>query len=145
MSPTRALDLHQEGPCPKAARPEEKAMPLSLFGPTWDFSSSEEAKREGQERAEEHAVSSSYARVFMRALKACALSGQPFTSEEVRQVAGEPTVYGAHPSSVGALMTSAGKKGYIEQTGDYRKATSKRSHAAMLALWVGTERAREMV
>lgn len=56
----------------------------------------------------------------------------PFTSEDVRAIAGDPE----RPNSFGAIMSYAARKGLIRKVG-YRKAERPSLHASELALWTG--------
>lgn len=61
-----------------------------------------------------------------------ARNGQPFTSEDVRAVAGDPE----RPNSVGAIFARAVKAGVIIQQG-WTKASRLGMHATDLRVWVG--------
>lgn len=102
----------------------------------FDLAASEAAKAEGQARALHNGEK--YSAVFFRAGDVIRAEGSPFTSEDIRRLAGEPKDYGAHSSTIGACMTSMAKRGLIKRTGERTKATAKSCHAAMIDYWVGT-------
>ena len=56
----------------------------------------------------------------------------PFTAEDVRHAAGDPT----HPNAMGARLNAAARKGIIECTG-ITTATRADRHASVLRVWVG--------
>lgn len=60
----------------------------------------------------------------------------PFTSEEVRALAGPPT---DHPNAAGARFLAAARKGRIRAIG-YRKSHRESLHKHPLTLWVGTSK-----
>lgn len=65
----------------------------------------------------------------------CALAtlGDPFTSEQVRAIVGDPD----KPNAMGALFLRASKAGIIHRTGRVRRATRPSLHATDLPEWEG--------
>jgi hypothetical protein len=58
--------------------------------------------------------------------------GRPFTSERVRELAGDPT----RPNALGALMNANARAGVIKKAG-YTEADRASRHRAIVALWIG--------
>jgi hypothetical protein len=65
-------------------------------------------------------------------LRELALSGEAFTSEDVTSRAGQPPT----PNSVGALMNTASRQGWIERIG-FGQAERANQHAALISEWRG--------
>ncbi len=61
-----------------------------------------------------------------------AIGDEPFTAEDVRRIAGDPT----HPNAMGALLSYCGRKGFIHKVGR-RNATRSSLHASELTVWSG--------
>jgi hypothetical protein len=59
--------------------------------------------------------------------------GGPFTADDVREIAGDPT---DHPNATGARFLAAARAGLIRRVG-YRSATHEGAHARMVSEWVG--------
>jgi hypothetical protein len=64
-----------------------------------------------------------------------ARKGDPFTSEDVTAVVGQPPE-GCSPNAVGAVMNAAAKAGQIRRVGD-AQARRRNQHATRIGLWVG--------
>jgi len=77
-------------------------------------------------------TSEGYRESFNRVLGEMADTGQPFSSEDVTAVVGQPS----NPNTVGALFIGAAKRGVIRKCG-YRQSTRPERHAAVIALWEG--------
>ena len=75
----------------------------------------------------------SYKDSFTNVLERFANSGEEFTSEDITAVVGQPP---NHPNTVGAMMQRAAKKGIIRKCG-YCQSVRPKSHAAVIARWVG--------
>lgn len=75
------------------------------------------------------------ARVVIRVL---AMSGQPFTSEDLVEAIGLPRGHvGQHRNNaVGAAFSAAARKGEITRIG-YAKADRHTLHAAVISVWIG--------
>lgn len=58
--------------------------------------------------------------------------GLPFSAEDVRAYAGEPT----HPNAVGARFNAAARRGWIVKAGTVKASRSER-HANEMRLWIG--------
>lgn len=71
------------------------------------------------------------------AITELARAGVPFTTDEVRELAGAPE---DHPNAAGARIQDAARKGLIARIG-YRKSAREALHAHPLALWQGTAKA----
>lgn len=62
--------------------------------------------------------------------------GKPeFAFEEFRRVCAAQNIFPRHHNAWGALASAAAKEGIIEDTGKYRKAVSKRTHAHPVRIW----------
>ena len=59
--------------------------------------------------------------------------GDPFCSDDVRAIAGDPW---DHPNAAGSLFTKAARDGLIRQVG-YRKSDRVALHRHPVALWIG--------
>lgn len=68
------------------------------------------------------------------AIVALARTGQEFTTDEIRKIAGPPE---DHPNAAGARLQVASRAGVIRATGGYRKSTRDTLHAHPLTVWVG--------
>ncbi len=64
-----------------------------------------------------------------------ARTGQPFTSEDVTYVVGQPPA-GCSPNAVGAVMNAAAKRGDITRVGD-SVAVRRNQHGTRIGLWRG--------
>jgi hypothetical protein len=62
-----------------------------------------------------------------------ARGGLPFTSDEVRELAGPPT---DHPNAAGSRFAAAARAGVIERIG-YRNSTRAVLHSHPLSVWRG--------
>lgn len=68
------------------------------------------------------------------ALLILADGGEPFTSEDVRAIVGDPE----RPNVVGSLFLRASKRGIIKRTGELRHASRPSLHATDLPVWIGS-------
>jgi hypothetical protein len=68
-----------------------------------------------------------------RAIAALARTGEEFTADDVRRIAGPPL---DHPNAAGARFHAAARRGLIERTG-YRKSARQILHAHPIAVWRG--------
>ncbi|MGH2595798.1 MAG: hypothetical protein ACRDH7_07520 [Actinomycetota bacterium] len=68
-----------------------------------------------------------------QAIRLLASIGDPFTSDDVRAIAGDPW---DHPNACGSLFNRAARAGVIERIG-YRKSERPRLHSHPLTLWRG--------
>lgn len=66
------------------------------------------------------------------AIAELAASGEEFTAEDVRRIAGDPT----HPNAMGARFRAAAQAGIIRRVG-YRASSRVQLHAHPIAVWVG--------
>jgi hypothetical protein len=67
------------------------------------------------------------------AIERLARAGEPFTSDEVRELAGPPT---DHPNAAGSRFSTAARRGLIRRVG-YRNSTRGTLHSHPLSLWKG--------
>jgi len=75
---------------------------------------------------------------FDTALRDLALTGLPFTAEDVVDVAGLPHESVPNGNNqIGAKINAAAKKGMIRKTGEWRKSVRPSSHSRELREWVG--------
>lgn len=72
-----------------------------------------------------------------RAIAYLATTGEPFTADDVRDLAGEPS---DHPNACGAIFNRLAKRGVIARVG-YRPSKRPILHAHPIALWIGGEAA----
>ncbi len=98
----------------------------------FDVREGERRKREGMARAE-RAETDEWNERCDSAIRQLAQSGQPFTAEQVREIAGDPS----RPNAFGARLHAAARKGVITKI-DYRPATRATLHSHPIAVWVGT-------
>lgn len=96
-------------------------------------------KGEALMKADENARAE-YKAKFYSALIELAVSGEPFTSEDIIEMIGLPRtqIQANRNNAVGALMNGAARRGLIRKTGMRVLSTRPRSHGAELAEWVGT-------
>jgi hypothetical protein len=92
----------------------------------------ERLKAEGMARAA-GAVDADWRARADRAIVQLAIGGQPFTAEEVRQIAGDPD----RPNAFGAVFNTAARRGLIRKV-DYQLATRKSRHRNLVTVWEGT-------
>lgn len=92
----------------------------------------ETLKADGMDRAEQ-AADDGWKHNWRQAIALLAALGEPFTSDDVRGIAGEPW---NHPNACGALFNGAARDGLIRQVG-YRKSERARLHSHPLTLWQG--------
>lgn len=69
-----------------------------------------------------------------QAIAALARTGEEFTADDVRKIAGAPT---DHENAAGALFNGAARRGLIRRVG-YRKSARDVLHAHPIAVWKGT-------
>ncbi len=79
------------------------------------------------------AASTSWKQDVDAAIVELAATGEPFTAEEVRELAGDPP---DHPNAMGARFNAAARAGLIVRVG-YRLARRASLHRHPIALWVG--------
>lgn len=92
----------------------------------------QQRKAEGIARAQANPSAAPWRAVAMRHLRELALTGEPFTSEDVTARAGQPPT----PNSVGALMNTASRQGWIVRVG-FGQAERANQHAALISEWRG--------
>jgi hypothetical protein len=92
----------------------------------------EQAKFDGMTLAD-LAASVDWKRRWDMAIRYLALRGEPFTTDEIRQIAGPPE---DHPNAAGARLNSAARAGVIRSIG-YAKSKRDVLHSHPLTLWVG--------
>jgi len=92
----------------------------------------ETLKAEGMARAEVLA-SDGWKATWSQAIALLASIGEPFTSDEVRELAGDPW---DHPNACGALFHRAAREGLIRKVG-YRSSERAALHKHPLTLWQG--------
>jgi hypothetical protein len=68
-------------------------------------------------------------------IRCMALSGEEFSAEDVRSMAGDPPT----PNAMGARFLQASRQGIIRRVG-YRQATRPDAHARVLAVYIGGSR-----
>jgi hypothetical protein len=61
--------------------------------------------------------------------------GDPFTSDDVRAIAGEPW---DHANATGSLFNAAARQGVIRRIG-YRQSDRATRHKNVVALWIGAD------
>lgn len=74
-----------------------------------------------------------------KAIRLLAISGEPFCSDDVREIAGAPE---DHPNAAGARFQAAARAGLIRKIG-FVKSARAALHAHHVAQWVGTPKAHE--
>jgi hypothetical protein len=87
--------------------------------------------------AADRAASDDWKSRWDEAIGYLARRGAPFTADDVREIAGDPT---DHPNATGARFLAAARAGLIRRVG-YRKATHEGAHARMVSEWVGQAQA----
>ena len=100
-----------------SAEPVASGVQLALVGEAKAYGA---ASRPWKERWEE-------------TIRVLAEVGQPFTSETIRLIAGEPT---DHPNAVGAIFSNLAHQGVIRRVG-YVNAQRPSLHNHPIAEWVG--------
>lgn len=98
----------------------------------WKATLGEALKTHGMQQAEEGA-SDGWKETWSQAIRLLAVIGDPFTSDDVRAIAGEPW---DHPNACGSLFHRAAREGLIRQVG-YRKSERAKLHKHPLTLWQG--------
>ena len=83
--------------------------------------------------AEAEVAADEWKHAWEQAIALLASIGDPFTSDDVRAIAGEPW---DHPNACGSLFHKAARAGVIRAIG-YRKSERARLHSHPLTLWVG--------
>lgn len=96
-----------------------------------DLEAGKLAKEIGMARVT-NATPEEWKRAFDIQLKLCAVSGVPFTSENITRVIGLPPSVNA----VGARMNAAAKRGLIKRIG-FTQAKRAERQAAMVSVWQG--------
>lgn len=91
----------------------------------------EALKQHGMEQAE--VAADEWKLLWEQAIRVLASIGDPFTSDDVRAIAGEPW---DHPNACGSLFHKAARAGIIRAIG-YRKSERARLHSHPLTLWIG--------
>jgi hypothetical protein len=97
-----------------------------------DFLTGPTLRDEGTARVWENEVDE-WKTLAWNALLLLADGGEPFTSEDVRAIAGDPT----RPNAFGSLFYKAARRGIIRRTGMSRKASRPSMHATDLPFWIG--------
>lgn len=92
----------------------------------------QQRKQEGIARVSGNPMAAPWRAVAIRRLRDLALTGEPFTSEDVTSVAGQPPT----PNSVGALLSGAARQGWIERVG-FAPADHAEAHARIISEWIG--------
>lgn len=123
---TRTGDLFAALPDPEKLAHEADLLRLG-------HSTGPELRDEGAESVLEHATREWRERAS-RSIGHLARSGKDFTSEDVRELAGDPP---HHPNALPAAMLAAVKAGSIVFTGRIAASTRPNCHAAMLKVWRG--------
>jgi hypothetical protein len=111
------------------------AEPDALF----DLPLGEELARRGMAQAASSERAWVWGRDAEAAIRQLAASGVPFTADDLIRLVGLPSWGVNRNNAVGALFTSAAKRGLIVRTGHYRKSRRALSHGRMIAVWVGVE------
>lgn len=90
----------------------------------------------GQDRAIENKPE--WAEVAYKALRELALSGRPFTADDLVELVGLPTgkVTDKKNNAVGALFTKVARTGLITRIG-YTQSARKSGHATTIGIWRG--------
>lgn len=88
----------------------------------------------GMERADA-AASPDWRTRWDKAIALLALSGEPFSADDVREIAGPPE---DHPNACGARFLAASRSGLVRRVG-YRKSSRAVLHAHPVALWEGIQ------
>jgi hypothetical protein len=86
------------------------------------------------------AASAEWKERWDKAIALLAISGQEFTADDVRDIAGPP---GDHVNAAGPRFRSAALAGLIRSVG-FRKSTRPALRAHHIMVWVGTRRAVEI-
>jgi hypothetical protein len=97
-----------------------------------DLSEGQRRKREGIERIGENPAEAPWRARALPVLRDLARSGDEFTSEDVTAKVGQPP----HPNSVGSLMNTASRQGWIRRSG-FVQAERPNQHAALVSRWIG--------
>lgn len=129
-------DQFRTGRCAgEKGKPYRAFVPVVPAGPR-DLPRGVALKEEGQDRAANgFSQRDGWGERFDAAVKALALTREPFTSEDVTAKVGLPP--SGSPSAVGARMTAAAKRGDIRKTGRRVAARRPNQHAAELTQWRG--------
>lgn len=96
----------------------------------------EEARRRRDEglTAARTGAAIGYRLAFEKALAQLADSGQPFTVDDVRRIAGDPI--GTSPQALGGMIAHAAKRGQIRAVG-YQQSARPEAHARPVRVWRG--------
>ena len=105
--------------------------------PLFDLPAGDRAKSAGQQLAEYAADKWPWREKALNAIYDLASAGLPFTADDVIAVTGLPDVGPNRNNAVGATFSAAAKRGWIVQTGSYRKSRRVMSHARVIAVWIG--------
>lgn len=116
---------------------EEELARLQL---AFDFEAGLAAKDTGTQAALDNAPAEWKDEAY-RVIVLLALSGRPFTSEDLTIRVGLPSgeVGTNRNNAVGAVINAAAREGLIKRTGTRRLSQRRASHAAELAEWIGAE------
>jgi len=100
----------------------------------FDAAEAERRRDEGMALAEE-AADVDWKDAWRQTIRLLAAIGDPFCSDDVRAIAGDPW---DHPNAAGSLFNSAAREGIIRHVG-YRRSDRAALHRHPVALWVGVE------
>lgn len=114
-----------------APGPDPRQTTLADITPRRD---GEREKQVGVARAN-GAASPPWKAAWDGAIEKLAAAGEPFTSDDVRVIAGGPT---DHPNAAGARFLAASRRGLIRSVG-YRPSDRASLHRHPLTLWVGAD------
>lgn len=112
----------------------ESASPM-LF----DIARGERAKEAGMSRAGSSYRVSVWKQDALGVIYDLAVTGDPFTADDVIRVVGLPDTGTNRNNVVGAVFSAAAKRGWIRNTGTYRKTKRAISHGRVVVVWVGAE------
>lgn len=103
----------------------------------FDLPAGEARKEAGQRQAEYADPAWSWRSDALDAIWELAASGRTFTADDVVAVVGLPDFGPNRNNAVGAVFSSAAKRGWIVSTGVYRKSRRPEAHARVIAVWAG--------
>lgn len=78
---------------------------------------------------------SQYRTAVEAAIKILAMAGQEFSSDDVRELAGDPP-HDVSTNTTGALFSAAAKAGLIQHVG-YRISARVKGHGNLVRVWIG--------
>lgn len=93
-------------------------------------------KASGMARADETSGTSAWKARWDDAITQLARMGDPFTADDVREIAGPP----GHPNAAGSRFLQAARRGVIHRVG-FRNSSRDVLHSHPLSLWEGTDTA----